>query len=211
MIRDISRLPRSIVTVAFLLSLCGCIPEFREPLSNGETSEVDEQALGTWYMIDEPNSGPPMTIVKVAGTNAIEVQFPKEEGKDAPEKPVRIFTTKIGEKRFFSISCNSILPKDEQKQPETFFVFAYKIEGKTLQLFMLNADVFGDAVAAGKLEGTAKRPQGLFRWLGPKYGSVTITGSPKKLREFLAANKSELVDPEPVMRCTREPPRKNKQ
>jgi hypothetical protein len=206
----LSRRWLSIVSTAFLLSLCGCIPEFREPLSDGETSEVDEQALGTWYAIDETNSGLPMTIVKVAGTKAMEAQSPKEKGKDDPEMPVRLFTTKIGEKRFFSISCTSSLPKEEQKRPETFMVFAYKIEGKTLQLFMLKDDIFGDAVVAGKLQGTVKRPGGLFSCLFQKCDSVTITDSKKRLREFLAANKEEPVDREPFMTFTREPPPRNK-
>ena len=208
MIRCISRLPSSIVTAAFLLGLCGCIPEFREPLSNGETSEVDEQALGTWYLSDDPLARP-MTIVKVAGTKAMEAQFPKEKGQD-PEKPVRLFTTKIGEKRFVSMSSNAIYEKDGQKKPETFLIFAYKIEGKTLQLFTLKDDAFGAAVVAGQLKGTVRRPTGLFRWFGPKYVAVAITDSPKKLREFLAASKGEPIDREPSVTCRREPPAENK-
>ncbi len=151
-----------------------------------------------------------MTIVKVTGAKAIEVQSPPESGKNDPEEPMRIFTTKIGEKRFFSASSNSIREKDEQKHPETLFLFAYAIDGKTLKVFMLQDDVFGDAVVAGKLEGTVQRPQGLFGSFLQKYESVTITDSPKKLREFLAAKKSEPVDRKSFMTFTREPPAKNK-
>lgn len=206
MIRYILCRRPAIVGATLLLSLCGCLPDFREPLSNGETSEVDERLVGTWYAIDGPDSGPSMTIVKVAGSKAMEAQFPTEKGKAGPEKPARLFTTKIGEKRFFSISSNALAEKDEQKRPETFFVFAYAIDGKTLQLFMLEEDIFGDAVVAGKLQGTVQRPQGLLGCLLQKYVSVTITDSPKRLREFLAVKKRGAVDREPVMTLMREPP-----
>ncbi len=207
MIRHISRPRPSIVAAAFLLGFCGCIPEFREPLTDGETSEVDEQLLGTWRLVDEPST---TTIVKVAGTKAMEAQFAQEKEEDDPEKPLRLFTTKIGEKRFFSISNNSMLKKEEQKQPDTFLVVAYAIEGKTLQLFMLKDDVFAAAVVAGKLHGSAKRPQGLVdRFLEP-FESVTITDSRKELRAFLTANKSGPIDHEPFMTFTREPPPKTK-
>jgi len=206
MIWNISKLP-PLGLAALLLSLCGCIPEFREPLSNGETSEVDEQLLGTWYAVDEPDSVLPLTIVKVAGSKAMEGQCPKEKGKDEPEKPVRLFTMKIGEKRFVSMPSKALDDKDGQKRPETFLVFAYKIEGKKLQLYLLKDDVFGDAVVSGKLQGTVKRS--LFG-LVAKYDSVTVTDSPKKLREFVTADKSEAIDRESIMTFTRDAPAKKK-
>jgi hypothetical protein len=151
-----------------------------------------------------------MEIVKVPGTKAAVARYPREKGKGDPERSVRFFTTKIGERRFFSVSYNSILEKGEQKKPETFLVFAYDIQGATLKVFCLEDGVFGDAVVAGKLQGTAKRNRGLFRCLGPKYDTVTITDSPQHVREFLAANKNEIVDNLPFWTYTREPPQGEK-
>ena len=95
-------------------------------------------------------------------------------------------------------------------QPERFLVLAYTIEGKTMQLFLLDKDAFGDAIVAGKLQGAAPRPWGLLCRLFEKYESVTVTDSPKKSREFLAANQGTAIETPRFMTFTREPPPENK-
>ncbi len=184
------RLPL-IVTAICLLGVSGCGPQFRKPLSNGETSEVDEQLLGTWYLVtpapdDEPAEAEgPIKITKAKDGKTLEVRLPEDKADGGG--PWQVFRVKVGEQGYLSVP-EPHDPDAKDKRPELFFIFAYRIDGKTVRLYALDDEVFGDAVVAKKLQGTVCYR--LLRCLG-KYSSVTLTDSPQHVREFLAANKDK--------------------
>jgi hypothetical protein len=215
------RIARVRPLVLALLVLCaaataGCDPEFQAPLSDAQTSKVDEQLLGTWYFAGDATpseeESPPLKIVRQDKSNALKLDWgpPRRANKKhGNEKlPGEVFTTKAGGRRFMSMVAALPNGKDgEREQPTRYDVFAYRTRGESLEVFMLDASAIGDAIQAGKLRGSAKERRGL---LVSGYTSVLVTDTPKNALEFLAANFDACVAHDQTFRFTRTPPARPK-
>ena len=156
---------RQLRGICWVLVLGGCVGSVH-PLSDAETSEVDERLLGQWQVIDrqtgdvqrivvEPMEGQP----KVLSVGQID----PPTGSDEPRR-MEVFCTRLGNERFLSLR-EFRSPAAEEQAPKgirAYIIVKYEMVEEGLQIWPLNRDFLIGAVTEGKLLGsvTERRVEG---------------------------------------------------
>lgn len=146
-----------------LLALAGCGGVVLDhPLSDDETTEVDEALIGFWELeaasIDEadPKPGelwPHLAVGRTKGDDrAMEVATLDVEDGHVKVNRLEVLATRIGNDRYLSL-------RNPEKRDEGWFVVRYRIgEDDRMQLRVLDPEACAASVDAGHVQGEAKGP-----------------------------------------------------
>jgi hypothetical protein len=170
------------------LAASGCGAAFTHPLSDADSSVVDERLLGRWIKVDananETPTGDGTTILRDdAAPNVL--RFDSGGMSKTTKKPdyFRLYCTKIGDRHVLSI-----LPPHEEE--EAYAVAAYDfIDDDTLRLSGPSLSLLEQAIKDAKLQGKVDEG-GAFR---PK--NVRITSEADAVRTFIEENAATFFEP----------------
>ena len=175
----------------------GCeLPVSVHPLSDEETSTLDDRLIGTWEMVPPaeqtpgPNDVPPRFIYgRVAGKpNILECVMTELDGDGfAQVHRIPLYPCKFGELRYLSMVFNP----EEAKEKQVYLIMLYELKDENeLRLYHLNKDVIGPAIEREEIQGVVKKsdpdpnapPQEQVK---PRYREIKITAEPKELAAYL--------------------------
>ena len=199
--------PALLLAVALLLLLeTGCsVPASLHPLSDDETSEVDEKLVGYWQVIDEDTDRddpppPPFTVARKPGTRATMESIYVEINGEKELKVERnlLFTSKVGEQSFISW---------QQVDDDTvnYVIAAYEFTRKgRLQVLLMDEDKVIEAIEQGRMDGEVViRTERDKNGVETQHKSGKITASPTQLRRVLSETGLDLFDQDEPMEFKR--------
>lgn len=180
-------------TCLLLLGGCGGVA-FEHPLSDDETSQVDERLIGFWEPIpasvdaEEPAPGDlwhRLAVGKVAGKpNRMEVVTLEITAGSVKVQRAVLLATRIGDDRYLSLL-------DLNKVEKGYLVVRYDLPADDrLRFQILDEDVFAKAVDAGELEGQVT---GGGRDDDDAALTVHVTSSTAALRAWIEAHADTCV------------------
>ena len=145
-------------TCLLLLGGCGSVT-FENPLSDDETTQVDERLVGYWEpipeSIDAPEPGPGdlwhhLVVGRLAeGSDRMEAVVLDVDSGVVKVTRIEIRPTRIGDKRYMSL-----INRDEVEKG--YYVVRYDMPADNrIRLQLVDEDVFAKAVETGALKGKA--------------------------------------------------------
>lgn len=195
------------LALLWVLPLVGCaLPVSEHPLSDEQTSVIDERLIGGWQVIEQPEKH---AVEKGAGENAQPQAAPptplssrfavgRKEGTEntlesahlrIDEEVIKvsrtlIYATQLGSERYLSWRLQD--EDQKEKQPE-YLIMLYRVQGEdAVELSLLRHDVIGPAIEKGELPGKVKRrrnpPAGVDK---PAYDSIRISATPEEMAAYL--------------------------
>lgn len=187
-----------LAAAAGLALLAGCdLPVSVHPLSDEETSRLDERLIGQWELSalgdrapepDEPLPRYAFGRVKDK-PNVLESVFLELDGEGHVQvRRVNLYATRLGELSYLSVPDSG--PSVDEKPVYT--ILHYELAGENeLRMYVLNKDVIGPAIEredlAGEVEKSDPNPNApVPEVVKPKYSKVKITAQPKELASYLA-------------------------
>ncbi|WP_425616833.1 hypothetical protein NA78x_000493 [Anatilimnocola sp. NA78] len=211
----------------FTLCLAGCeaIPVSQHPLSDETTSQIDEELLGMWDIINEPEEGKPAPAAKEVAEESTPVEAVVDEerpprfaiGKLAGKERVHevagmslddsgqinvnrfpIYTTRLGEQRFISLRVGPSVDNSD------FFIARYTlVNANRGLLYPLDRDVITAAIGRGELKGVVKKAASDDPNAEPRKESIRITASAEELQAFLVKHEKKAFSAKPMYRLQR--------
>lgn len=215
------------IMLAIACAGCDAIPMSQHPLSNDETSQLDEALFGHWDMFGEqqavaeekpPTAGtekdPPTTEPAPDPEGPPRIAIGKQADKERTHemaivavqddgsieiKRLPLHLTRVGEQRIISLKMN---PDAEQSD---FAILRYEvINANRVLLYMLDSDFIAGAIQKGQLKGAVKNNSGNDNPNAVKRrDSIRITASPQELKDFLAKNEKKAFAAKPAWRLQR--------
>ena len=170
------------------LSAAGCSAAFSHPLSDAESSVIDDRLLGRWKVVDtDAKTGindDPSTIERDKNSKNVLVIATNERDETTDEpRFVRLYCTKVGERHVVSV-----LPPPEDK--DLFILAAYEfVDDKTVKLSGPSLTLLEHAIKDKQLEGEIDEG-GVLR-----SRNVRITSSPETVRAFIEKNAATFFEP----------------
>lgn len=220
-------LPMLIVCCAlFTLCLTGCeaFPVSQNPLSDETTSRIDDELLGMWDLINEPEEGvtvaakesrdaakpdepvadeerpPRFAVGKLAGKERVHELAGMKLNDDSQVELQRIpiYTTRLGEQRFVSLRVNP------ESDTSDYFIARYApVNANRMLIYALDRDFITAAIGRGELKGVVKKAASDDPNAEPRKESIRITASTKELRDFFVKHEKKAFRAKPSHRLQR--------
>jgi hypothetical protein len=196
--------------VALCLAGCDSVRSV-QPLSNEETSRLDQRLIGGWDPVDGQKAEGTSTLWvgrKPGSKKALElvtVVFKEDQTIEAVRLPIFV---RHGQANYLSLDPASIqeeLPFGQKDDPGAHWCFCkYEMpDDHTVILYAPKLETLREAVRQGKLKGSLVKPRpfwlfGFIPVTGPAKGDVVLADSPEKIVAFLDKQKDGWMD-EPMV------------
>jgi len=188
-----------------------------QPLSNEETSTLDERLIGAWDAADQPKDegADIFWIGKKQGSKALElvmVGFKEDQTLETVRVPMFV---RRGQANYVSVDLASV-QKEWDKTGPSWYLFKYEMpDERTVILYGPKIETLREAVRQGKLKGSLLKPCpfwlfGFIPVTGPMVGDVVLEDPPEKIVSYLDKQKDAWMDETMVykkVRLSREPKR----
>jgi len=173
--------------------LAGCIPTSKNPIGDTSTARLDPDLAGLWRVEpkkgEQSDEGPYYIAFAPREDGGVEVCFfGTRGGKKGLELSLyRGFTTRVGERRFLSVSAVLIngvatdVAKNKSNPPE-YFLLGYEVADGKARMGLANMAPLMQAVQKGKLKGEAKTEP---------TSSVALTDTSEALGAYFSSGKLE--------------------
>lgn len=177
----------------------------KHPLSNEETSVIDERLIGHWRLVefqtrDDPNL-PPFVVGRVRGAKrtleAVSISLTKNQHVKVSRQSV--FSQTIGGDKYLSL-------RTSHNDEVSYMIFRYELTDRgaqnlqesLLRLFTMDPDFVGRSISDKKLPGKVNwyespdKPNARTAW-------VRTTASPEQLTAFIKQHPQELFEKSPCI------------
>ncbi len=194
------------------LFLVGCdSAKSIQPLSNEETSTLDERLIGAWDAADRTkDEGTDIFWIgkKQGSKKALElvtVVFKEDQTLETVRVPMFV---RHGQANYLSVDLASVQKEWDETGPSWYF-FKYEMpDDRTVILYAPKIETLREAVRQGKLKGALLKPRpfwlfGLIPVTGPMVGGVLLEDSPEKIVSFLDKQKDAWIDETMVFKKVR--------
>ena len=145
-----------------------------------ESSVADELLIGDWVARSDPNDPPSQVSIhrKQDASNVLEcVELGVIPDQEDDDDVLVLCTTKVRSLRLISW-C-----EQQAGEPPSYSIWLIEPEDEDhLRIYMLDEEVIGKAILAGKLSGHVRRGW-FFGWYAR---ALRITSEPDELRQYLA-------------------------
>jgi hypothetical protein len=173
-----------------------------QPLSNEETSTLDERLIGAWDAADQQqDAGTGIFWIgkKQGSKKALElvtVAFNEDKTLETVRVPMFV---RHGQANYLSVDLASLQKEWDATGPSWYF-FKYEMpDDRTVILYAPKIETLREAVRQGRLKGTLLKPRpfwlfGLIPVTGPLVGDAVLEDSPEKIVGFLDKQKDAWMD-----------------
>ncbi len=191
-----------------------------QPLSNEQTSTLDQRLIGGWEPVDRQQDGETSTLWvgrKPGSKKALELVMVGIADDQTIETLRMPMFVRHGQANYLSVDLASVLKEWDETGPSWCFCKYEMPDDRTIVLHVPKPEALREAVRQGKLKGTLLKPHTfwLFGFLpvtGPMKGDVVLADPPEKIVAFLDKQKDAWTD-EPIVlkkvRLTGEPKAKH--
>jgi hypothetical protein len=182
-----------------------------QPLSNEETSALDERLIGAWNAANQPKDEGAgiFWIGKNQGSKKalelVTVAFKEDQTLETVRVPMFV---RHGQANYLSVDLASVQKKWDTTGPSWYF-FKYEMpDDRTVILYAPKIETLREAVRKGKLKGSLLKPRpfwlfGLIPLTGPMVGDAVLEDSPEKIVSFLDKQKNAWMDETMVVKKVR--------
>ena len=192
-----------IVPLLLLLGCTGCSAVLSvQPLSDDTNSVLDERLYGRWHDPDEPDRSGTITIRHKGGTKATLEIISERPGGRGVERTIAFAVRD----EYDLLSTRNVLKEDANLV--VYGICRYRFpRSDTLEVYRLDAQIFGRAVEDGTLRGEVtyserdpgpaddppRRPGVVER----EIDDVTLTGEPERILAFIRRHGDKSFHSEP--------------
>jgi len=182
-----------------------------QPLSNEETSTLDQRLIGGWDPVDRIKDEGISTFWvgrkpgSKKGLELVTVVFTQDQTIETVRVPMFV---RHGQANYLSLDLASIQKEWDESGP-SWYSFKYEMpDNQTLILYEPKLETLRDAVRQGKLKGTLLKPRpfwlfGFIPVTGPMKGAVVLEDSPEKIVAFLDKQQDAWTDKALVLKKVR--------
>ncbi|QDU26132.1 hypothetical protein ETAA8_12060 [Anatilimnocola aggregata] len=195
----------SLAFASLLVAGCEAIPVAQHPLSDEATSQIDEELLGMWDVIAEPEEPkekaekpaepaadeehpPRFAIGRLAGKELVHemVALQLNDGGSIDVQRISFYGTRIGEQRLVSMKV------DPNSDAADYLILRYTfVNANRVLVHALDRDFITAAIGRGELKGVVKKAATADPNVEPRKQSIRITASAKELHEFLVKHEKK--------------------
>jgi len=196
-----TRLGLLLVLTLVPLGLSGCtIAVSEHPLSNADTSQVDERLVGTWQQLGRDGKpdkdAQPFELIRHPKMPNVIQAVPRDAEQRRRMKPGEdeLFTTAVGKHRFVSVLMGRREKDDPSGSEKSYVVCLYEMsdDKNEVSVFLMDFEAVGQAIEQRELGGMVQHrpPQSKPKpdETKTKYKAVRITARPKELAAWLQKN-----------------------
>lgn len=193
-----------LLTFFVLLGCLGCsgctLPVSKQPLTDAESSTLDERLVGEWEAITADAERTPLLLERwPEHPNVLLARNPRE-----PETPpLPIYTTTLDDKCYLSAPV-------EPEPGKPFVIIQYELNAAhdEVQFFVLNPRRLANAIEDGELKGRVERspppPDPNRGQAGSEFEEILLTDEPAEIAAFIRKHEAEcFVREQPLVKLQR--------
>ena len=190
---------KTIKVLFFLFSifiLSGCLPEFKNPLTDVGEQKLDGRLAGRWVKIGEEKNGikrPDIYYNFALSENKqyyVVSSWKTNEGVRKNSKGLmHIHTSELKGQRYMNVKPHDPTGKEKAKD---YLILKYTIEGDKMGFAISNIGPFREAVLNGKLKGDVPMRKLSDGTTAPSKYQVKVTASQRKLQKYFSINDKKI-------------------